>query len=148
MKLELLSELLTEEAIETKTAEDVWADGTVTTFIPTTIYSARKEDGKWAVYKEDGKRKLVDRFDSAAFEELYTPVRPNQKPDAEGFKTYRDNVELEAVKYDGDTIKVDTGAGTKKLRKGNYLVRQEGEDNFSYVVRDAKYFESDYEVKE
>lgn len=143
-----LNELITEEAIEVLSAEEVWKNGTVTTFIPTSIYSARKEEGKWAVYKEDGKRKLVDRFDSAAFEELYAPVRPNQKPDAEGFKTYRDNVEIEAVKYDGDTVKVSIGSGTKKLRKGNYLVRQEGEDSFSYTVRDAKYFESDYEVKE
>lgn len=154
--MKLLQELLSlrEEAIEVKPAADVWQDGkdSVKSYIATAVYQVRQiEDSdpvKWEVYTDkDGSRKLVGKFDTADLEEMYVPVRPNQKEDAEGYTMYRDNTEVEAFKYDGDTIKVDLDGKTKKLVNGDYLIRETDDDNFVYSVQSAKYFETDYSEK-
>lgn len=151
--MKLLSELLTlrEEAIQTQLPEDVWGENkdSVKTYVTTVVYSVKEvEDSspkKWEVFKDvDGKRKQVGTFDTAELEELYEPVRANQKPDAEGYTLYRDAGEVEAFKYEGDTTKLE---GVKKLHKGDYLIRQEADDEFTYSVQSAKYFEQDYSEK-
>jgi hypothetical protein len=148
--MKLLSELLTirEEAIAVMQPEDVWADNKdgVITYITSTIYFVKQiEDSdpkKWEVLKDvDGTRKKVGTFDTAELEDLYVPVRANQKPDAEGYILHRDNLEVQAVRYGADTVKLD---GLKKLRAGDYLIRREGGDDFIYSVQDPKYFEQDY----
>ena len=154
--MKLIQELLTlrEEAIETKLASDVWKEGKdgVKTYVSTATYQVKQQKGSdpavWEVYKDkDGKRTSVGKFDTSELEELYVPVRANQKEDAEGYTLYRDNTEVEAFKYDGDTIKVDLEGTTKKLKTGDYLIRQTDDDNFVYSVQSAKYFEADYTEK-
>lgn len=154
--MKLIQELLTlrEEAIETQLASDVWKEGKdgVKTYVSTATYQVKQQKGSdpavWEVYKDkDGKRTSVGKFDTSELEELYVPVRANQKEDAEGYTLYRDNTEVEAFKYDGDTIKVDLEGTTKKLKTGDYLIRQTDDDNFVYSVQSAKYFEADYTEK-
>ena len=155
--MKLLQELLTlrEEAIEIKMATDVWKDGkdSIKKFIPTAVYQVKEiedsDPSKYEVYTDkNGKRKLVGKFDSEQLEDLYLPVRANQKEDAEGYTIYRDTVEVEALKYEGDTVKLDLGGdGTEKLTSGDYLLRESDDDTFTYSIQDAKYFEVDYSEK-
>jgi len=156
--MKLLAELLSlrEEAIEVRPAEEVWKENKddAKTFIPTVVYSVKENDDAdpkvWEVYKDaDNKRKLVGKFETSEFEDLYVPVRANQNPDAEGYTLYRDNTEVEAFKYDGDTVKLelDEGGKTTTLNKGDYLIRETEDDNFVYEVQSSKYFETDFTEK-
>lgn len=154
--MRLLQELMSlrEEAIETKMASEVWKENkdSAATFIPNAVYMVKKvkdsDPTKYEVYTDaSGKRKLVATMDSEELEENYTPVRSGQKEDAEGFIIYRDVDEVEAFKYDGDTIKVDLEGSTKTLKKGDYLLRQTEDDEFTYMVRSSKTFEEDFTEK-
>ena len=154
--MKLLQELLSlrEEAIETKLASDVWkeAKDETKTFVTNAVYMVKKVKGsdptEYEVYNDsDSKRKLVATMDAEELEDNYAPVRANQKEDAEGFTVYRDNTEVEAFKYDGDTIKVDLEGSTDTLKKGDYLLRQVDGDEFTYSVQSAKTFEADYSEK-
>ena len=151
--MKLLKELLIlrEEAIESKLAADVWKENKdkAKTYITNVTYLAREvkesDPKKYEVYKDvDGKRKSVGKFETDDFEAAYVPVRANQKEDAEGYKMYRDAGDIEAFKYDGDTIKVDLEGETGKLKKGDYLIRSTEGDNFVYSIETAKFFEDDY----
>lgn len=154
--MKLLQELLSlrEEAIETQLASDVWKENkdSVKTFVPTAVYMVKKvkdsDPTEYEVYTDKGgKRKLVGKMDSEELESNYVPVRSGQKEDVEGFTIYRDADEVEAFKFEGDTIKVDLEGSTKTLKKGDYLIRQTEEDEFTYDVQSAKYFEADYSEK-
>lgn len=154
--MKLLKELLTlkEEAIEVKPASDVWdeAKDSVKTYIAKKTYTAKEVDGEdgteYEVYTEkNGKRKLVTTLSSADFKSAYVQVRADQSADAEGYKTYREDTEIEAFKYDGNTIKVDLGDSKETLKKGDYLIRKVDGDNFTYLVEEARFFEEDYSEK-
>lgn len=154
--MKLIQELLIlrEEAIETKLASDIWkeAKDQVKTYVTNATYLARKAKGsdpaKFEVFQDiNDKRKLVGKFEADEFEAAYIPVRANQPEDAEGYKMYRDAEEIEAFKYDGDTVKVDLEGQTGKLKNGDYLIRASEGDNFTYSIETAKYFDSDYTEK-
>lgn len=154
--MKLLQELLAlnEETIETKLASDIWkeAKDAAKTYVPNAVYMVKKvkdsDPIKYEVYNDSGsKRKLVATMDTEELEDNYTPVRANQKEDAEGFTIYRDNTEVEAFKYDGDTVKVDLEGSTDTLKTGDYLLRQLEDDEFTYSVQSAKTFETDYSEK-
>jgi hypothetical protein len=154
--MKLLQELLNlrEEAIEVRLASDVWKEGKdeTKTFITTEVFYVREikdsDPTKYEVYSDkENKRKLVGKMDKEDLEASYVPVRATQSEDAEGYKMYRSSDEVEAFKYDGDTIKVDLEGQTSKLKKGDYLIRQSDENEFTYTVESAKYFEADYVEK-
>jgi len=154
--MKLIQELLTlrEEAIEMKLASDLWKESkdVVKTFVTNATYLARKikdsDPAKYEVFQDiNNKRKSVGKFESDEFNDAYVPVRANQPEDAEGYKTYRDAEEIEAFKYEGDTIKVDLEGEVGKLKTGDYLIRASGGDNFTYSIETAKYFDTDYTEK-
>jgi hypothetical protein len=154
--MKLLKELLTlkEEAIQVRDASEVWEEGkdSVKTYIAKKTYVAREVEGEdgteYEVYTEkNGKRKLVITLSSTDFKSAYVPVRADQSEDAEGYKTYREDIEVEAFRYEGDTIKVDLGGDKETLKKGDYLIRKIDGDNFIYLVEEARFFDEDYTEK-
>lgn len=154
--MKLLQELLSlrEEAIEVKQPSDVWEEGkdSAKTFISSITYMVKQvEDSspaEYEVYVDDGdKRTLIDTLDAQALEASYTPVRANQKPDAEGFTVYRESTEVEAFKYAGDTCKLDNDGEKETLKKGDYLIRHTSDDEFTYSVESADDFEADFTEK-
>lgn len=154
--MKLLQELLAlhEEAIETKLASDIWKEAGDSTknYVTNAVYMVKKvkdsDPTMYEIYNDsDSTRKLVATMDAEELEDNYVPVRANQKEDAEGFTVYRDNSEVEAFKYDGDTIKVDLEGSTETLKKGDYLIRQVDGDEFTYSTQSAKTFETDYSEK-
>jgi hypothetical protein len=158
-----LSEIkLFEEPIETKTAEDLWSEnsGDSAQFITTTIYYVRpisEKKGMFEVlYDEGGKRKTYGTMNADDLAASFAPMRPNQQPDAEGFSTYRSGDVFDAFKYNGDPVKVELGASkdaesagglTAKLNKGDFLLRQDNGDEFTYTVEKANYFANQYTKK-
>lgn len=155
--MKLLKELLnlrslTEEAIEVKPAADVWADNKddAETYISNTDYSVRKVDGgvKYEVTIEAGsQRKPFAVLSRAELDASFTPIRANQTPDVEGYTSYRSADELDAFKYNGDTIKVDLSTGQALLNKGDYLVRKTKGNDFTYETKKAKDFDTIYTTK-
>jgi hypothetical protein len=140
---------LREEAIEVKPASEVWATGkdSTRTYISNTIYFVRKLDGgeKFEVSTEEGTtRKTFATLSRIDLDKSFTPIRAKQTPDAEGYTQYRDVDEVEAFKYDEDTVKVDLEGSTALLSKGDYLVRAADGDNFVYSVKKAKDFDASY----
>ena len=154
--MKLLQELLSlrEEAMETKLASDLWKESkdSAKTYVQQAVYMVKKvkdsDPTEYEVYSDaTGKRKLVATMDSEELEAAYVPVRSNQKEDAEGFTIYRDADEVEAFKYEGDTVKVDLEGSTRTLKKGDYLIRQTEDDEFTYDVQAAKDFEDAFSEK-
>lgn len=154
--MKLLQELLSinEEAIETIKAADIWKENkdSAVTYVPNAVYMVRvvpdTEPTEYEVFSDvSGKRKLVAKMDPEELEDNYVPVRANQKEDAEGFTLYRDAEEVEAFKFEGDTSKIDLEGSTETIKKGDYLIRQTDEDEFTYSVQKAKYFEDNYTEK-
>lgn len=152
MKLHELK--LFEEPIPSTTAEQLWqenGEGSAQ-FISKSIFLARpseEKEGEYEVYSEQGnKRKLYGVLSEEDFESAFTQLRPNEKPDVEGFLTYRFADVYDAFKYGGDTIKVTLSDGVvEKLSKGDYLLRQESGDEFIYTIEKANYFDNNYMKK-
>lgn len=152
--MKLLQELLIlrEEAIETLEAADAWKDNKdeAKTYITNATYEARQiPDSKPVKYEvfsvKNNSRKLIGKFESDDFEIAYTPIRNNQEEDAEGYKTYRDAGDVEALRYQGDTVNVRLSDDeVVKLKKGDYLIRSTEDDEFVYAVEKAVHFEDDY----
>lgn len=143
---------LFEEAIPVIAAGDLWSENSdgVGQYITGKIFLVKKVDGgKFEVYQDtNGSRQLIGKMSQDKLDKSYTPVRGNQKPDAEGFTVYREVAEYEAFKYDGDTTKVEIGDGsTVKISKGDYILRQTDGDEFVYSVETARYFDQNYSKK-
>ena len=145
--LDLRTNRLAEEAIEVQSAENIWKEnkGDAKRYISNTVYFVRPAGEKYEVtIEKNGKREPFATLSRIDLEKSFTPMRPNQNPDAEGFIQYRDVDEVEAFPYTEDTLKLNTGA---LLRKGDYLVRKIDEDDFIYEVQKAKDFETAYTKK-
>ena len=148
---------LFEEPIETKSAEDVWTENesSAASYITTTVYFIRQLDPKVdkyeVTYDDAGKRKTYATMDKADLDASFTPVRPNQQPDAEGFTAYRSAEAFDAFKYNSDPLKVtldgDSVGQTVKLNKGDYLLRQDNGNDFTYSVERANFFDNKYARK-
>lgn len=146
---------LFEEAIPIVSADSLWQENadSASQYITTNIYQVKElESDGTKVYQvfldKGGRRKSLGKVSQDRFDKSYTPVRGNQKPDAEGFIVYRDASEFEAFKYQGDTTKVELSNGTSvKLMKGDYILRQTDGDEFVYSVEPSKYFDQNYTKK-
>jgi hypothetical protein len=152
--MKLLRELLAirEEAIEVQQAADVWADNKddAETYVSSTDYSVRKVEGgaKYEVTIEAGsQRKPFATLSRVELDASFTPIRANQTPDVEGYTSYRSADELDAFKYNGDTVKVDLGTGQVLMNKGDYLIRKTKGNDFTYEVKKAKDFDTVYTTK-
>lgn len=158
-----LSEIkLFEEPIPTQTAEEVWAENEseATQFITTTVYHVRPISDKKGMFEvlfdDKGKRKTYGTMNQEDLDASFAPMRPNQQPDAEGFLTYRSGDVYDAFKYGGDPVKVTLSASkdedvpggqTVKLSKGDFMLRQDNGDEFTYTVEKANYFSNQYVKK-
>lgn len=154
---------LLEEPIPTRSAEELWAENgnEAAQYITTTIYYAKPVAGNKdmfdVLYDEQGKRKKYGTMNEDDLKAAFAPLRPNQKPDAEGFMSYRSADVYDAFKYSGDPVKVALGEApveggapvgdTVKLNKGDYLLRQDDGDNFIYTVERANFFDNGYVKK-
>jgi hypothetical protein len=160
MKLHELK--LFEEPIQTRSAEEIWAElgSDASQFITTTVYYVRPLRGdanRYEVLFDDkGKRKPYGVMDEEDLNAAFAPIRPNQRPDAEGFLAYRSADVYDAFKYGGDPVKVTLGASTDgenpggqtvKLNKGDYLLRQDDGNDFTYTVERANFFDNNYTKK-
>jgi len=155
-----LSEIkLFEEPIETKNAEDVWAEGEgdAASYITSTVYyvkPAAKAGYFDVTYDDDNdQRKTYGTMTKQDLDSAFTPLRGNQKADAEGYLQYRSGDVYDAFKYQGDPVRVNLGAAGKDkdivvlMNKGDYLLRQTSGDNFIYTVEKANYFDNGYVKK-
>lgn len=149
MKLnELFGTHLNEEDITVTAPEDVWAQNkdSAKTYISSTVYGVKKLEGglKFEVTTTEGnERKPFANLTKLALDQAFTPVRPNQTPDAEGYSQYRKVDEVEAFKYTDDTVKLNGVL----INKGDYLIRIPKDDKFTYEVKKSKDFDTLYTEK-
>lgn len=141
-----------QESIEVLPAQQVWDQNSEssTTFISRTVYLGRQNDSeKFEVYIETGgKRKLYATMSETDFVQAFTKINNSSQPDVEGFEKYRDASDIEAIKYSGETVKLDAGHGkTLKLSKGDYLIKSDDGDDFVYFVETSTNFEGEYVKK-
>lgn len=153
-----LSEIkLFEEPIPIRTAEELWSENGVDAaqYITMTVYFVRptpdKKDMFDVLYDEGGKRKRYSSMNSEDLNAAFAPIRPNQKPDVEGFTQYRSADVFDAFKYDGDPVKVslndispEENGETFKLEKGDYMLRHDTDDEFVYTIEKANFFDNGY----
>lgn len=138
---------LKEEAIEVVAAEQLWKDNkdSAKTYISNQVYFAKPVGEKYEVTVEkDSKRKPFATLSKVDFSNSFTPMRSSAKADAEGYVQYRDVDEVQALQYNEDTVKLNTGP---LLSKGDYLVRKVNGDDFIYEVKKSKDFETAYTEK-
>jgi hypothetical protein len=146
---------LFEEPIQTVAAEDLWSENSSSSaqYITTTVYLVKpvpdKSDMFEVSFDKDGQRQVYGTMNQEDLDAAFAPIRPNQEPDAEGYLTYRSADVFDAIKYAGDPVKVtlDSGPETTKLNTGDYLLRQDGGNDFTYTVERANYFDNDYVKK-
>lgn len=150
MLLKEIKNVLNEEALETKAAEDVWSDNSdgAAEYTSTAAYQVRPIKGSkptmYEVFRVVGtERKPFGKFTSTDLLEILKPIRPNQTPDAEGFTIYTDPAKVEAFKYSGDPVKVTLDdKSTVTLNKGDYLMRTVKGSSFVYDIEEAGDFEA------
>jgi len=139
---------LAEEEIENKSPESVWAENkdNAETFISNTVYYVKELDGgeKYEITTVDGsERKQFGTVSRADLDKGFTPIRANDAADAEGYKQYRKVDEVQAFKYDGETVKVNGVL----ISSGDYLIKMPKDDQFVYEVKKAKNFDLAYTKK-
>lgn len=140
---------LNEEALDTKKAEDLWADNKDASsyYTSSTQYVVRvikdTSPTKYEAFSVDGdKRTPFGKFTADELKKTLEPIRAGQKPDAEGFMTYIDPNQVEAFHYKGDPMKVMLGEVGARINNGDYLVRSNDGNNFSYSIEKASSFEA------
>lgn len=144
---------VTEESLETKSAEDLWAENAdgASSYVSTAEYLVRpvKDPGQGAktmyeVFRVIGTtRKPFGKFTSLDLADTLKPIRPNQTPDAEGFIVYTDPKKVEAFKYSGDPVKVQISDDESiVVNKGDYLTRVVDGSHFEYSIEEAGDFEA------
>jgi hypothetical protein len=141
---------LGEQALETKTAEDLWSENEadVSDYVSTSNYQVRPVKGSSPTQYEvfttvADQRKLYGKFNAQQLNNTLKPIRPNQTPDAEGFTTYVDPVKVSAFAYSGDPVKLELGDGlTVTLNDGDYVVRTVKGSSFLYNTEAATDFET------
>lgn len=141
---------LSEEALETKKAEDLWSENadSASWFISNTQYLVRpiKDTSpvKYEAFAVEGSTKTpFGKFTADELKSTLEPIRSGQKPDAEGFTIYVDPNKVQAFQYSGDPIKVMLGKeGGARLSAGDYMVRSNDGNNFLYAVETAASFEA------
>lgn len=143
---------LKEEEITSKTAEEVWSEGKAKskTYIKVTPYFARKLDGgsKYEVVIDDGiERKPFSSLSKQDLDKAFTPLRPNQTPDAEGFIQYQATDEIEAFKYFGDAVNLELNGDSQVIKKGDYLIQKIVGNKFVYEIKSSKDFEAVFKAK-
>ena len=155
-----LSEIkLFEEPIPTRTAEELWTENESesTQYITTIVYYVKQleKDSFEVQFDESGKRKRYGTMNKEDLTASFTPIRPNQKPDAEGFMQYRSADVFDAFKYTGSPVKVmlsgsapaegeEPTGETTKLSNGDYMLRQDTDDDFVYTIEKANFFDNGY----
>lgn len=153
MSFTMLEQLLslTEQKIETKTAEDLWAEkgGDAIEYHSAAQYMVRRVKGsspdKFEAYKlVDDKKTKFGEFSAQELKKVLTPIRANQKPDVEGYTTYVEREKVQAVKYAGDTLDIDLdGDGNiVRLADGDYLVRTVDGTDYVFNIEKETDFES------
>jgi hypothetical protein len=143
-------EPVNEEALESKNAEDLWDENSADakSYTSTALYQVRPVKNttptKYEAFSVVGEtRKPYGIFTAQELKSTLKPIRPNQTPDAEGFVTYTDPLEVEAFKYSGEPVKlVLSKKQTTTLNKGDYVTRAVNGSSFEYNVEDAEDFES------
>jgi hypothetical protein len=144
-QLQSISEAAKEAGVEVKdlfkTAED---DGKLETFQKKKLFDARAavpdeavmitapgktkktmkgKDGLWVVRDHDNIN-VVDLLSDKDFKAKYVQVRANQRADAEGFITYREGGDFEAIKYDGETFTFkNTIDELQRVKPGDWIVK-------------------------
>lgn len=154
----LLKELflnLHEAELEVLPIEEYWGqhEGETTECVPSTIYLVKELDGRstgyYQVYIEaQGKRKGPDQISKYQLDNNFTPVRPNQKPDAEGFMLYQSAKIVEAVKHSGPPIKLENGNIVQIIKKGDYVVKQFDKNKFIFSIEKPSFFENSFSKKQ
>jgi hypothetical protein len=150
MLLKEIKNLLKEEPLEVKAAEDLWSENSdgASEYVSTATYQVRPIKGSkptmYEVFRVIGTdRKPFGKFTSTDLLDTLKPIRPNQTPDAEGFTVYTDPAEVQAFKYSGDPIKVQlSDEETEMLKNGDYFVRTVEGSHFAYSIETAGDFEA------
>lgn len=147
MRLNELKKLLNEDPLETKTAEDLWAENedkaayytTSTRYIVRLIKDSKPPE--YEAFSVDGDKRIpFGKFDAVALKKTLEPIRAGQKPDVEGFTTYVDPNQVQAFQYKGDPMKIMLGNTGARISNGDYLVRSNDGNDFEYAIEKASAF--------
>ncbi len=138
------------EQSEAKLLSDVWGENTdnVAAFRPIKKFAVKPAGNNMVeLYAIDGdSRKLIKKISSEELKSKYMELEKGDKTDAEGFKIYTLNGNLEAIKYTGESVIVSNGGEhTSPLVNGDYLVKRPHGDGFEYLVVKQQEFENKYE---
>lgn len=141
---------LKEDALDTNTVEDLWTAnkdkaswyGSTTQYIVRAIKDSNPTQYEAFTVSGDA-RKPFGKFTAEKLAKALEPIRPKQTPDAEGFTIYVDPDKVEAFQYKGDPIKVVLGKeGGARLNNGDYVIRSNDGNNFTYSIEKSSTFEA------
>lgn len=143
------AKVVKEEALDTKKVEDIWDESgseaaeyrSVNQYLVRQVKDSNPPKYEAFLVKGD-KRTPHGKYTADELAAVLQPIRADQKPDVEGFTTYVDPEKVEAFQYTGDPVKVLLGKTGQRLNKGDYVIRSNDGNNFTYVIDSAANFEA------
>jgi len=135
-KVKTYQPLKTWDAKELKQDTRIVANGKVT----------RAKAGQWVIRNHDN----IKEFRLATqeeFDDQYAPVRPSAKPDAEGFLLVKENGNIEAFQYEGDSLTVKNGKREEvEIEEGQFVCRYTDEKKSGWSLKEVE-FNKVYKLK-
>lgn len=140
---------LAEAEMETKIIGDLWDEigSDAKQYTQAAVYSAKpgeKKDTMDVYLEQNGRRQKFATMSDSDFKDSFEAVRPNETPDAEGYKTYRSADVIDAVEYKGDPIIVDIDGVTSKVKSGDYITRTTSGRDIVLSVETSAFFAQSY----
>lgn len=143
-----LNELLenTEPKEEPKeNIESVWEQikSNSASYIASTVFDVRFDEDtkKYHVFEIKGQKRVkYALMDKQEFDDTFTVVNPNIKPDAEGFTQYHLSDTIEAAQYKGGAKYISIGTKEVKINNGDYVTRSLVDKKEMFAVESKAFF--------
>lgn len=146
-----LLQLLSEEAIKSVPAEDIWQqyESAKKLYTSAKIFKVKKNDTGFEIFTEEGGQlKSLGKITQEKLDSKLVPTSDEKEPDAEGYIDYYDPTEIMAIQYEDDAVNVVIKPKVqKKLSPGNYLIKKPDGSAFVYNVVTAQKFEQELKEK-
>lgn len=145
MKLnEIRNIKLHEEPVPSKNASEFWEEhkDDAKLYKSVTTYYVKNTKNGYEVHTitPNEQKMLVKTMSKDQLMNVFSQSPPNQKPDAEGYVTYRSNKKISALKNTDDPVKIIDGDSAFILKSGDYLIQDvQGEQLKYHTMKDAEF---------
>lgn len=146
---EIRRSVLAEEESGSVAASKFWEDNksSAKSYVVRRVFYVKvNEDGKYDVFfvQPNNQKQRLDTLSKADLDIGYAKSAPDQKPDAEGYQTYRSNKKVTGIQNNGDDMILLINGKSAPFVKGDYLLKSIVGSAFAYKVLNEVKFKSEF----